>query len=88
MGVSAVDCAIAIDIERESYLRMERETWRVSWQEAELLAKEIGINSSQLKFPPPAKGKPIPPSLDEMIEDQPDIVREMAIGAIIRLTGK
>lgn len=88
MGVSAVDCAIAIDIERESYLRLERETWRVSWQEAELLAKQIGVKSSQLRFPPPQKGQPVPPSLDEMIEDQPDMVRQMAIGAISRLIGK
>lgn len=86
--ISAVECAIALDIERESYLRLEREPWRITIPELDIIAKTIGVSASQLRLPPPAKGQPIPPSLDDMIEDQPEMVRQMAIGAITRLIGK
>lgn len=86
--VSAVDCAIALDIERESYLRLEREPWRITISELDIIAETIGVKASQLRFPPPEQGQPVPQSLDEMIEDQPDMVREMAFGAISRLIGK
>lgn len=86
--ISAVDCADALDIERESYLRLEREPWRITIPELDIIAKTIGVTPSQLRFPPPQQGQPVPPSLDEMLEDQPDMVRQMAIGAISRLIGK
>lgn len=88
MGVSAVACAEALDIERESYLRLEREPWRITIPELDIIANTIGVKPSQLRFPPPAPGQTIAPSLDEMLEDQPEMVREMAIGAVIRLIGK
>lgn len=88
MGTSAVDCAIALDIERESYLRIEREPWRLTIGELDELAKVIGVNASQLRFPAPEKGQPERVSLDELIEDQPPAVQQMVIGAVKGMIGK
>ncbi len=87
-GVSAVDCAIALDIERESYLRLEREPWRITVSELDIIAGAIGVKASQLRFPPPESGKEAPVSLDEMIEDAPDPVRRMVIAAVRGMVGK
>lgn len=88
MGVSAVDCAVALDIERESYLRMEREPWRINLEELETIAVAIGVKSSQLRFPPPEAGQQARVSLDEMIEDQPEAIQQMVIGAVRGMIGK
>ena len=82
MGVSAPDVADALGIERESYLRMERETWRVTFSEAILIATTIGIHVSQLRFPPPEPGKKPEESLDEMVEDKSPEFRRLARAAI------
>lgn len=82
MGTSAVDCAIALDIERESYLRIEREPWRLTIGELDELAKVIGVTASQLRFPAPEKGQPKPESLDDLLEDQPSAMRLMALRTI------
>jgi transcriptional regulator with XRE-family HTH domain len=87
MGVSAVVCADALDIERESYLRLEREPWRINLEELEIIAESIGVKSSQLRFPPPQDGSERI-SLDEMIEDAPEAVQKMAIAAIRGMVGK
>lgn len=87
-GVSAVDCAIALDIERESYLRLEREPWRITISELDIIANAIGVKASQLRFPPPEAGQQARISLDELIEDAPDNVREMAIAAVRGMVGK
>jgi hypothetical protein len=87
-GVSAVDCAIALDIERESYLRLEREPWRITVAELDMIADVIGVKASQLRFPPPESGQPARVSLDEMIEDAPETVQQMAIAAIRGMLGK
>lgn len=87
-GVSAVDCAIALDIERESYLRLEREPWRITVSELDIIAKAIGVKASQLRFPPPENGQPVRVSLDELIEDAPDTVQQMAIAAVRGMVGK
>lgn len=88
MGVKAPDIADALQIERESYLKKERETWRVSLGEAFVIAEAIGIHVSQLKFPPPQKGQMIEESLDEMIVDQPDNVQKMARAAVKGMVGR
>jgi transcriptional regulator with XRE-family HTH domain len=88
MGTSAVDCAIALDIERESFLRLEREPWRITVAELDLIAEAIGVKASQLRFPPPADGQEKPESLDDLLEDAPDNVRQMAIAAIRGMVGK
>lgn len=82
MGTSAVDCADALDIERESYLRLEREPWRITVGELDVIAEAIGAKASQLRFPPPTDGQPDRVSLDELIEDQPPAVQQMVIGAV------
>ena len=88
MGVSAVDCAVALDIERESYLRLERETWRITVAEMDVIADTIGVKSSQMRFPPPASGQPERISLDELIEGEPDIVQQAAIRSVRGIVGK
>jgi DNA-binding XRE family transcriptional regulator len=88
MGVKAPDVADALEIERESYLKKERETWRVSLGEAFVIAKQIGIHVSQLKFPPPKKGQEPPVSLDEMVEDQPRPVQDMVRAAVKGMVGR
>lgn len=88
MNVSAVDCAEALDIERESYLRLEREPWRITVGELDVIAEAIGIKTSQLRFPPPAKGQEPQESLDDLLEDAPDNVRQMAFAAIRGMLGK
>lgn len=88
MGVSAVDCAIALDIERESYLRLEREPWRITVGGLDVIAEAIGVKSSQLRFAPPENGQEKPQSLDDLIEDAPDNVRQMAIAAVRGMVGK
>ena len=87
-GVSAVDCAIALDIERESYLRLEREPWRITISELDIIASVIGAKASQLRFPPPQEGQQARVSLDELIEDAPENVQQMAIAAIRGMVGK
>lgn len=88
MGVSAVVCADALDIERTSYLRLEREPWRITVGELDVIAKAIGVTASQVRFPPPEAGKPPRLSLDDMIEDAPEAVQQMAIAAIRGMVGK
>ena len=88
MGVSAVICADALSIERESYLRLEREPWRINLEELEIIAESIGVKSTQLRFPPPEAGSSERVSLDEMIEDAPEAVQKMAIAAIRGMVGK
>ncbi|CAN0473656.1 unnamed protein product, partial [Phaeothamnion confervicola] len=52
MGTKAVDLAIALDIERESYYRLERNWWTISTGQQDVIAATIGIKPSQLWFPP------------------------------------
>lgn len=82
MGVKAPDVAAALEIERESYLKMERETWRISLQEAVIIADVLGVNVNQLKFPAPAKGEEPPESLDAMIEGKSDDLKKLIRGAV------
>jgi hypothetical protein len=82
MGVAAPVVAQALDIERESYLKMERETWRISAGEAFVIAKEIGVSVTQLRFPPPPAGAERPLSLDELVEDQSEDFKRLAAAAI------
>jgi hypothetical protein len=88
MGVSAVVCADALDIERESYLRLEREPWRINLEELEIISEAIGVKSTQVRFPPPEEGKPGRISLDEMIEGEPELVQQAAIRSVRGIVGK
>lgn len=88
MGTKAVEIAIALDIERESYYRLERDWWTISAGEMDLIASTIGIKPNQLWFPPPAPGREVV-SLDDLIESIPDETRrEAAILAVKGIAGR
>jgi hypothetical protein len=88
MGTKAVELAIALDIERESYYRLERDWWTISAGEMDIIASTIGIKPNQLWFPPPAKGREVV-SLDDLIESIPDETRrEAAISAVKGIAGR
>lgn len=88
MGIKAIDCAEALDIERESYLRLEREPWRLNLAEVDTLAAILGVKPSQFHFPSPTEGQQERISVDEMLEDVPENVRQMAIAAVRGMVGK
>ena len=88
MGTRAVELAIEIDVERESYYRLEREWWTLSAGEIDALAAKIGIKPSQLWFPPPAPGQEVL-SLDDLIEQMDDPVKQQAaISAVRGIAGR
>lgn len=87
MGVKAIDCAIALDIERESYLRLERTPQKFNNGEMAVLADIIGVNPNQFWFPPPVPGQERV-SLDDLIEDMPEPMQRAAILAVRGIAGK
>jgi len=87
MGTKAIEIAIALDIERESYYRLERDWWTINAGEMDIIAKTIGIKPSQLWFPPPAPGQEVV-SLDEMLEDMPENMQQAAILAVRGIAGR
>lgn len=87
MGTKAIDLAVALDIERESYYRLERNWWTISAGEMDLIAKLIGIKPSQLWFPPPKAGQERI-SLDDLLEDMPENMQQAAILAVRGMAGK
>lgn len=88
MGTKAIEIAFALDIERESYYRLERSWWTISAGEMDIIASTIGIKPSQLWFPPPAPGQEII-SLDDMIEEIDDPVKKgAAISAVRGIAGR
>ena len=46
-GIKAVDLATALEIERESYYRLEKKWWTISVREIGVLAEVIGIEPGQ-----------------------------------------
>jgi hypothetical protein len=88
MGTKAVELAIALDVERESYYRLEREWWTINAGEMEIIADTIGIKPSQLWFPPPVPGSEVV-SLDDLIEEMDDPVKQQAaISAVRGIAGR
>lgn len=88
MGTKAVDLAIALDIERESYYRLERDWWTISVGAMSIIADTIGIKPNQLWFPPPSPGREAI-SLDDMVEEIDDPVRQQAaISAVRGIAGR
>src|SRR5258705_9951587 len=87
MGGKAIDCAVALDIERESYLRLERTPYKFNNGEMAVLAVTIGVKPNQFWFPPPV---PVATriSLDDFVEEIPDPVRELIVRAVRRSVGK
>lgn len=87
MGTKAIDLAVALDIERESYYRLERNWWTISAGEMNTIADAIGIKPSQLWFPPPTAGQEVV-SLDDLIEDIPENLQQAAILAVRGIAGR
>ena len=88
MGTKAVDLAIALDIERESYYRLERNWWTINVGEMALIAETIGVKPEQLWFPPPEKGADAPVTADDLMEDIPENMRPAAFMALRGMAGK
>ncbi len=87
MGVKSVDCAVALDIERESYLRLERSPFKFNNGEMAVLAEAIGVKPNQFWFPPPTDGQ-VKVSIDDMLDDIPEGEREMIVRAVRGMVGK
>jgi DNA-binding XRE family transcriptional regulator len=51
-GVKAVDLAEALEIQRESYYRLEKKWWTISVREIDVLAKKIGIEPGEFWLHP------------------------------------
>lgn len=87
MGTKAVEIAFALDIERESYYRLEKNWWTINAGEMDIIANTIGIKPNQLWFPPPSPGQEVI-SLDDMIEDMPEQLQQAAIMAVRGMAGR
>lgn len=88
MGTKVIDLAVALDIERESYYRLERTPYKFNNEEMVILADEMGVNPNQFWFHPPVPGGKQKISLDDMLEDQPEAVQLMAIAAVRGMVNK
>lgn len=82
MGTKAIEIAMALGIERESYYRLERNWWTINAGEMDIIATTIGIRPSQLWFPPPKKGQPEVLTVEELMEDIPEDMQPAAILAL------
>jgi transcriptional regulator with XRE-family HTH domain len=81
--LSAEQMAGRLVITRESLYRQERETWRVNPPMQQAWADALGIEPRDLwTLPRPPDARP---SLDELVKDQPDEVKDMAADIILRL---
>lgn len=81
-GLSDVEMAEKLGIERESVQRIEREYWRANPRKQADWAKILGIKPEELWDPP---GKPKKVSLDAMIAGQSPEVQSLAEDIVRRL---
>lgn len=88
MGTKPIDLAEALDIERQSYHRLETNWWTINAGEMDIIANVIGIKPSQLWFPPPEKGQQERLTLDDLLEDIPENMRPAAFMALRGMAGK
>lgn len=82
--ISAEAMASRLGIERESYYRLLREPRRINLERLEQLADAMGHHMEPTDFYRP----PSRPSLDAMVENAPDNLRETAVDIVKRLIGK
>lgn len=87
-----MELAIALDIERQSYHRLEKNWWTISTGEIAIIATTMGIEPDQLWFPPPKTKKalhePERESIDDLLEDVPDNIQAIAIRSVRGIIGK
>lgn len=77
-----------LDIERESYYRLERKPHTLSVAELVEIAEAFGIDHRRLWEPPPEPGKPLRKSLDEVVADKPDTEVEGLAEMLRRAVGR
>lgn len=88
MGAKAVTLADALEIERESYYRLERETYRLSLPQIEELAERIGVRPDQFWFHPPTPGADRGLDLNDLIAGISAEQQAMVIKAVRGMVGK
>lgn len=88
MGTKAVDLAVALDIERQSYYRLEKNWHTINQGELQILADTIGVEPNQFWFPPPQSKYVEKVSLDDLLEDVPEEVQALARNAVRGMIGK
>lgn len=81
-GLEAVALASRLEIERESYYRLEREPHRLNLAELAAIADALGIEPEQLWRLPDS------PSLDAIVSGASDDLRATAADIVRRLVGK
>lgn len=86
--LKAVDMAERLDIERESYYRLERKPYTLSVAELLELSDALGIPHHRLWEPPPASGIRPRVSLDAIVEGTPDAQVEGLADLLRRAVGK
>jgi transcriptional regulator with XRE-family HTH domain len=87
-GVHATAMADRLEIERESYYRLEREPQTLSVAEVMELADALGIDAPLLWQPPPESGQPTRVSLDAIVADLPTAQVEGLADMLRRSVGK
>ncbi len=78
-GVSAKDMSGRVGIERESVYRWEREPWRLDEADQANYAHALQLEPEDDLWRPPSAHPP-EPSLDDMVAEVPEDVRDMARG--------
>lgn len=86
--LNAPAMADRLEIERESYLRLERNPHTLSVAELIEIAEAFGIDHWRLWEPPPEIGKKLRVSLDAVVADQSDSQVEGWADVIRRTAGK
>lgn len=88
MGTKPLELAIALDIERQSYHRLEKNWHTISQGELQVIADTVGVEPSQFWFPPPSVKTPEKVSIDDLLEDVPDTLQILAVNAVRGMIGK
>jgi hypothetical protein len=86
--LNAPAMADRLGIERESYLRLERQPHTLSVAELVQIAEAFGIDHWRLWQPPPEIGQKPRVSLDAVVADEPDAQVEGFADMLRRAVGK
>lgn len=87
-GLTAIAMAERLEIERESYYRLERNPKTLSVAEVAELADAMGIDPQRLWEPPPEVGKKVRPSLDAIVKGVDDEQAEGLADMLRRAVGQ
>lgn len=87
-GYTPVQMAGRVGIERESYYRLERETWRVKGGRQSQLEDILELEPGGLWKPPLKEPEPQKQSLDDLVKDATPEQRDMLFDVARRILGK